>query len=128
MERRRHRDYDPARLLRGQNSTVSHLRLEVRYRDGHVTKDSRERIDPGAHPTRGYDVWTVPVEGVRVAGPQTPNPYSGDTVDVVESAVLTYSDERGIARYEQRVRPSTVVGTTPVRLAHQRRGAPHPVT
>jgi len=89
------------------------LRLEVRYRDGHVTKDSRERIDPGAHPTHGYDVWTVPVKGVRVAGPQAPNPYSGDTVDVVASAVLTYSDERGIARYEHRVRPSTVVGTTP---------------
>jgi hypothetical protein len=34
-------------------------------------------------------------------------------VDVVESAVLTYSDERGIGRYEHRVRPSTVVGTTP---------------
>ena len=82
--------------------TARDVRLEIHRRDGHVDADDRYRMQPDRH---SEPRWTVPLRGVK--------PATGDVFAEVraqiESAVVTYSDERDIARYELRL-PTTVVG------------------
>jgi hypothetical protein len=85
---------------------ASNLVLEIRYRDGHVDRHERERMNPPG-PDRGLDLWWVPIRnGEPSAEPANVSNIYGDTRERVECVVLTYSDERGIARYELRLTPA----------------------
>ena len=85
---------------------ASDLVLEIRYRDGHVDRHERERMNPPG--TDGaLDFWWVPIgNGEPSAEPANVSNIYGDTRERVECVVLTYSDERGIARYELRLTPA----------------------
>jgi hypothetical protein len=68
---------------------ASDLTFEFRFRDGRVVHDSAERLPPG-----GDEEWSV----VLLDSP----PPNMDLEREADYAVLRYSDDRGIARYEQR--------------------------
>ena len=82
--------------------TARDVRLEINRRDGHVDTHSRDRMQPDRH---FEPRWTVLLRGVR---PETGDVFA-DVRKEIESAVVAYSDERDIARYELRL-PTTLVG------------------
>jgi hypothetical protein len=82
--------------------TARDVRLEIHHRDGHLDSDNRHRMQPDRH---FEPRWTVLLRGVK---PATGDAFA-EVREEIESAVLTYSDERDIARYELRL-PTTVVG------------------
>ena len=85
---------------------ASNLVLEIRYRDGHVDRYERERMNPPG-PDSGLDLWRVPIRnGEPSAERANESNIYGDTRERVECVVLTYSDERGVARYELRLTPA----------------------
>lgn len=77
------------------------LRLEIRYRDGHVDQQTRERLQP-TDPT-----WTVTVQGVQASGPDGYSEFR----DRIASVVVIYSDDRNIARYQQLMEPTGAQGS-----------------
>jgi len=88
------------------------LAFELRFRDGRVVRDLAERLEPakGVEPFHGGAHWEV----VLVPG----EPGGPSLEQAGESAVLRYSDERHIARYEQtstfvfrQTRKGTIVST-----------------
>lgn len=85
---------------------ASHLLLEVRYRDGQIDRHERERMSPPG-PGDREPPWHVPMrKGEPSAEPANASNVYGDTRERVERVVLTYSDERGIARYELSLTPA----------------------
>lgn len=80
--------------------TARDVRLELRYRDGHIESHRREVMSPN-RPAPGEpfrQAWSVPIDAAKpVTGRQDP---FGDVRDIVGAVVVTYSDEREIARYE----------------------------
>jgi hypothetical protein len=76
---------------------------EIRYRDGHVDRDRREFIAPNNPPpgVRYDERWKVLLPAVGLI--RTRNDVFGDARDVIEAVVITYSDQRDIARYELRI-------------------------
>ena len=79
------------------------VRLEVRHRDGSVDKDSRERVNPTR---QGEPRWTVLLRGVKPANVDV----FAEVRQRIESAVLTFRDEREIARYRVRIPTNKGVG------------------
>lgn len=67
------------------------VHVEIRYRDGHVEQHAREYLSPVD------GIWTVPVLGVQIAGPDS----WGDYQARIASVAVIFSDDRNIARYEQ---------------------------
>lgn len=80
---------------------VTDLVVEVRYRDGRVVRSTRERIDASPLPDQeGFELpWIVEIEDAKVTTPTPTEPWGESISEVIESVVLRYSDERGIARY-----------------------------
>lgn len=72
------------------------LRLEVRYRDARSVRHDRERLEPG-------ETWSTAIEGVGPAGKDGFDTFR----EKVSAVVVTFSDERGIARYEHSIEPDT---------------------
>jgi hypothetical protein len=77
---------------------ATHLVFDMRFRDGHAISERAERLDPargdGQAPNDGR--WTP------VLAPAEPR--TTFFAEIADSAVLRYSDDRGIARYEQSFR------------------------
>jgi CAP12/Pycsar effector protein, TIR domain len=82
--------------------TARDVRLEVRRRDGQVDTESRNRMQPDRH---FEPRWNVLLRGVK---PATVDVFA-EVREQFESVVLSYSDERDIARYELRL-PTANVG------------------
>jgi hypothetical protein len=99
---------------------ASDLRLVIRYRNGTSKAHRRELLDP-ARPSNPGDPyqppWLVDLEGVRLGSPD--NPYPGNVYDLIESVVVTYSDQRDIARYELRVPSSNLDGVVPLHSSRE---------
>jgi len=76
--------------------TAKDVQLEVIFRDGRVDTDTRESMDPDRHLEPR---WTVLLQGVKPANVDV----FAEVRAQIESVVLTYSDERDIARYELRL-------------------------
>lgn len=75
---------------------ASDVRLEVRHRTGRVDKESRWRVGSDR---LGEQRWTVLLRDVQPASVDV----FAEVRQRIESVVLTYSDERSIARYELRL-------------------------
>jgi len=92
---------------------ASDLRLVIRYRDGTSKEHRRELLDP-ARPSNPGDPWQPPwlvnLERVRLSG----SGYEGNLSDLIDSVLVTYPDQRDIARYELRVPSSNVEGVVPL--------------
>jgi hypothetical protein len=72
------------------------LHLDVRYRDARSARHDRERLEPG-------ETWSTAIEGVGSAGKDGFDGFR----ETVSAIVVTFSDERGIARYEHSIAPDT---------------------
>ena len=70
---------------------ATQLEFEARFRDGRVIRDRAERLAPV---DRGGEDWKVVLE----------DPPAGTVEEKVDFAILRYSDDRGIARYESRTK------------------------
>lgn len=77
-----------ARIFNTSNRRAAvRLRFEASFEDGEIVKDELERLDPGA-------VWTVQLRTIGM-------PPGGPTSEQAgRHAVLRYSDERDILRYQ----------------------------
>lgn len=88
---------------------ASDLQLEVRYRDGRTRRYQRERLNP-------FESWHVLLEGVGTAGADGYDEFR----DLVETVAVSYSDERGIARYERKIAPNHARGGPYIDLGVER--------
>ena len=69
------------------------LRIEIRYRDGHIDAHTRQQLAPADL------LWRFTVPSVGASGSDGYDEFRR----LVESVVLTYSDAREIASYERRL-------------------------
>ena len=77
-----------ARAVNASRFAATDVRVEAIFNDGHSVRESVERLEPGA--------------SLEVLLREVDMPPGGPSLsEAGESLVLSYSDERGIARYEQ---------------------------